>query len=113
MGNYHAHFDVCQHCGHPKEVLHIGRLSAGWKFVFHGYPERGIRSFEDWKKILENPNVTISDGDAYPIAFADFVKLVELRQMPITARCHVRLANEDGDFYHDARKYDFCDAEFC
>lgn len=32
--NFYLHRDFCKCCGKPKEILHIGKMSAGWKFLF-------------------------------------------------------------------------------
>jgi len=76
--NYYAHFEPCPHCGRAKRVEHIGKSSGGWTFSFHATEE--IRSWEDWQRVLQSPDVEIRfDGDQL-ISFADFEALVEKKR---------------------------------
>lgn len=41
----------CPTCGHdPAERTHIGKLSGGWQFSFHG--TTNIRSWSDWQTVM-------------------------------------------------------------
>ena len=59
--------------------LHIGKSSAGWKFLFQGYQGYeleynkliNINSVEDWKNYLKDNDVLIFD---------DFFKMIEEKQ---------------------------------
>jgi len=70
-------------------ALHIGKSSAGWKFLFRGYQDEelnygadrlNINSIEDWKKYLKENNVVILDEYDREISYDDFFKLVEEKQ---------------------------------
>jgi hypothetical protein len=37
---------------YTKEGKHLGKKSIGWRFTFHGIPEQGLVSVEDWKKAI-------------------------------------------------------------
>ena len=47
--NYYVSCPVCQ-----VEGRHIGKSSAGWKFLFRLYPEEHIRSVKDWQRELKD-----------------------------------------------------------
>lgn len=49
--NYYMLTDVCPHCGRPAERKHIGKSSAGWAFGLRIYPDEGINTLEDWKRV--------------------------------------------------------------
>jgi hypothetical protein len=60
--NFYWHDRPCGHCGR-KDVIHVGKRSAGWSFSFRGHlhdPDDGqvsplgapIKSRADWAKIL-------------------------------------------------------------
>lgn len=69
-------------------ILHIGKSSLGWKFLFQGYEnaegifddEIYISSVEDWKDYLNNPKVIILDEYDSEISYKDFFKMVEEKQ---------------------------------
>ena len=72
-----------------KEPLHIGKSSAGWKFLFQGYqdkemnwnePPLNINSIEDWKEYLKNDELVILDEEDNELSYDDFFKLVEKKQ---------------------------------
>lgn len=70
--NYYWHKNVCEHCGRPEAVVHIGKSSLGWCFSLHVYPYQNydspvpnedfvVESFEDWEKFFVEPNSAIID----------------------------------------------------
>lgn len=60
--NYYLHRDVCSHCGRSaSEPLHIGKSSAGWCFSLQTYPDEGLRTLDDWKKLFNDPANRIVD----------------------------------------------------
>jgi len=40
---------------------HIGKSSAGWCFSLHVYPDEGINTLDDWKKLFNDTEYTIFD----------------------------------------------------
>lgn len=70
-------------------AIHIGKSSAGWKFLFRGYQDEkfnygiyrlNINSIEDWKKYLKENNVVILNEYDEEISYDNFFKLVEEKQ---------------------------------
>ena len=73
-----------------RNILHIGKSSCGWKFLFHGYqdyelawdkPHIGINSIEDWKAFLSNTEEygILNEYDE-EISYDDFFNMVEEKQ---------------------------------
>ena len=72
-----------------RNIIHIGKSSAGWKFLFQGYqdyeldwnkPHISINSLDDWKKFLTNKNYGILDEYDDEISYENFFKMVEEKQ---------------------------------
>ena len=71
-----------------REPLHIGKSSAGWRFLFHEVNKYNdfdddleIHTFEQWKDFLENNNdILILDEYDKEISVKDFLELVKEKQ---------------------------------
>lgn len=59
--NVYLHHRVCDHCEQPMNVIHIGKSSAGWAWLWRGYRgweaedlpfKREITSAADWWEVL-------------------------------------------------------------
>jgi len=68
----------CEKCGRGSEQLHIGKSSAGWKFLFAPYPEHGLTSWRAWQTFLTNR--VIQDEYGAIVDLADLKALVEAKQ---------------------------------
>lgn len=84
--NYYITADKpCEKCGRGGEELHIGKSSAGWKFLFAPYPERGLTNWRAWKQFLLDTTVGIEapirDEYGKEWKLAEFIGLVEIKQM--------------------------------
>lgn len=56
--NFYWHEKECEQCGsNLKEVLHIGKSSAGWCFSLHVIPYEGLNTLDDWIKRFETGGV--------------------------------------------------------
>lgn len=64
--------------------LHIGKSSAGWKFLFQGYTGAFepviINNIKDWKEYLSKENIVILDEYEKMISYKDFFNMVEEKQ---------------------------------
>ena len=71
--------------------LHIGKSSAGWKFLFHKVniwdnyiSDEPLNTFPQWKKFLEeqtaNNNIIIMDEYDKVVSLDDFLNMVERKQ---------------------------------
>ena len=112
--NYYLRYNFCPYCGRYDEV-HIGKASAGWKFVFatqeivlpslkaRDYLENiatrecYISSAEQWFTILDEYKDMVKIYDEYDrlVSLEDFKKVVETHQKDenIAPNAHI---DEDG-----------------
>jgi hypothetical protein len=49
--NYYLQTDFCPCCGKPRQTLHLGKSSHGWKFLFHQQPR--IFDYESFCKVID------------------------------------------------------------
>jgi hypothetical protein len=77
--NYYWHNNPpCPTCGHAEEPKHIGKSSAGWCFSLRIYPEDGINSLDDWKRLFESGGV-IRDEYRADIPLAEMLETITER----------------------------------
>ena len=79
MNYYQVVTKKCPHCNEPinKELVHIGKSSAGWAFTFRAYPG-DIDTVADWRERLDG--ATIIDEAEQPISPTDFWQKVNDKQ---------------------------------
>ena len=70
----------CPHCGHQSEQLHVGKSSAGWRFLFASYPELGINSAKDWFTRIARTEEKILDEYRGSVTLVAFMRMVEQKQ---------------------------------
>ena len=98
-----------------EEPIHIGKASAGWKFLFQTHyeiwhePPIIWRRYEDvirWLKIytVDNPKYVIVDEYDEIVSIHEFEKLVEMHQEAENNEMFLDCRNVDG--------YRFSDREF-
>jgi len=67
------------------EPIHIGKASAGWKFLFQGYNginnELVIQNIEDWKEFLSREDMVILDEYERKYDYDEFFAFVEEKQL--------------------------------
>jgi hypothetical protein len=111
--NFYALEDAtCDNEDH-RERLHIGKRSGGWKFGFRAHPERGIVSWEDWRRYLFGRTIVNEYGETFRLA--DIANIVAACKRPwgpneITPRC--RVTRGDDREWHDSEGNDFYSGEF-
>ena len=55
-------------------TYHIGKSSAGWRFLLQIYPKQDINSLEDWKKLMKDG--TIFDEYGEEISQEEMLKII-------------------------------------
>lgn len=109
-------------------VLHIGKSSAGWVFMLRVYPEIGINTFEDWRRLFRQGGVITSEYGT-PISILDMEHDICNRRW-----MHSRNWSEEdyninyampgpnnllrgvprpGKNWHGEGTWDYCNYEFC
>lgn len=84
--------------------LHIGKSSAGWKFLFQGYQNYeleynkyvNINSVNDWARYLKEENLLIFGEYDQEISYDDFFELVEDKQKEENPDNFSNCANIEG-----------------
>lgn len=101
--NYYLHIGICESCGRPQEVKHLGKSSNGWKFLFH--KQNGMDSYKNFITMVEScvhNGAKIYDEYDQEISYLDFLKLIESKQK-----------EKHQPNVQDIGGYDFCDSDFC
>jgi hypothetical protein len=91
---------------------HIGKLSCGWAFVFHGYDEDGfkISNYEEWEKYLLRRSVKIYDEEDNKLNVKDFLKLVK---DSLSTKRKKQTIQKDKKSWHDKEGFAFFNYYFC
>lgn len=88
---------------------HIGKLSYGWKFIFHGYDwDLNLKSRKEWEKYLLSEKVIVYDEDDEIIDTAEFLALIEESS---TEKKRAPLSEYHKEWY-DEEGFLFCDHYF-
>lgn len=99
--NYYAKKDLCSACGRGEEI-HIGKSSAGWKFLFHYNGHATLEAFKFWLD-----NLVIRNEQGGEITHADFWDMVNEKQ---TYKSNS--SPERGVEFRSIGGYEFWDCEF-
>ena len=78
--NYYLQHGVCECCKKPDSTRHIGKSSGGWCFSLHVYPEEGINTLDDWKKLWAEENARIVNEYNELISMEDMLDTIINRQ---------------------------------
>ena len=102
---------ACPTCGHREEPLHIGKASAGWKFLFASYPYKGINTRQDWAVFMGMTDEVITDEYGHRLTRTEFWDKVEKHQDESQPRDNdsvfFKSNYEDFEGYIVSSNYDF------
>jgi len=99
--NYYVDLEVCPTCKRPKETVHIGKSSYGWKFHFQGGTEY-FNNVKELRKFLKGKE--IYDEYGRKISYEKFWEMVEEKQ---------KMEEPDDIYYRtDEDGYKFFDKDF-
>lgn len=68
--------DTCKCCGRDYDPKHIGKSSIGWCFGLHVYPEEGIETLDDWKKLFKKKRSYIKDEYGDIISSDEIISII-------------------------------------
>lgn len=78
--NYYAIHNACENCGR-RDVIHIGKQSAGWRFTWHAcrFDSDGIAiaSARQWVAFLRSAGVKIVDEYGREWTVDEFLARIE------------------------------------
>lgn len=63
--NYYLETDFCPTCGHPRQRIHIGKLSCGWVFCFQKYPDAD--TLKKWFNKLNKGKIVTEYDELYTL----------------------------------------------
>lgn len=91
---------------------HVGKLSFGWKFIFHGYEyldfNVNLKSRKEWEKYLLSEKVLVYTEEDEIIDTMEFLKLVEESKSEKKRRPLTEYYKE----WYDDEGFLFCDHYF-
>ncbi len=96
--NYYIKTKKCPTCGHKPEGLHIGKSSAGWKFLFQLYRDF-YSNIETLKKFLKGKQIENEYDE--PISKKQFWKMVEYKQKITDPVSEQDIMKIDGYSFYD------------
>ena len=70
---------ACPTCKRSHGVLHIGKSSAGWKFLLRIDPDNGISTLDDWVKIWSQEGAVIRNEYGEDTPPQDMLKTITQR----------------------------------
>lgn len=112
--NFYAKTARCESCGHEGRVLHIGKSSAGWAFLFCAYPDLGLTSKKAWESYLQDKDIEDEYGGLKSLSA--FTSMVEAKQADFSAKTapgsHWGNSSRDFEMFDD-EGYRFWKGEFC
>jgi hypothetical protein len=110
--NFFARTHECLCCGRYDD-LHIGKLSAGWRFNFRGHPHHDppLTSWKAWQEFLTGTQIRNEYGDE--LALEDLRRLASDKiESNSCQTCFVKAQAYEYDDYHDPEGHPFNDREF-
>lgn len=82
-----------------RDIKHIGKSSAGWRFLFREQPE--YKTFEEFKKWLENSDYAIFDEYDREHSKKELLELIEEQQKENNKENFMYCYNRDGYRFND------------
>lgn len=109
--NYYLTINKCSHCGRS-DTIHVGKQSAGWKFLFHG--NDAIRSADTWYELITNNPGGFADEYGYEVEPIDFWQMVNDRadQQSHLEYMAVHHPSVLSDYWKDSNGHEFHYGEF-
>lgn len=56
------------------EGIHLGKSAQGHTFMFRGYPEQGITTYEAWRTLASSGEIVTESGA--PVSFGDLIQRI-------------------------------------
>ena len=97
--NYYLRKPQCKKCGRGNEEIHLGKKSAGWKFLFHKTNE--IKDFDSFCEYIKTGE--IYDEYDRKISVENLLDIIENSK---NEKSHI----PDSEIING---YDFLDCDFC
>ncbi|MBQ6358600.1 MAG: hypothetical protein IJI97_06610 [Clostridia bacterium] len=92
--------------------LHIGKKSAGWKFLFRAHPNLQLTSLEQWVGYLSRPDVEVSDEYGAEIDLTEMVTTMTEKEGPDGTPLRGHSEYQDGKDRYAHNGFDFSTQDF-
>lgn len=111
--NYYARIDTCDKCGRAAECVHLGKMSAGWAFLFRMQPEKYANFEEFWEFILRK-NVVVVDEYEQKQDKEELIDKIKQSYLGTQKRHDEKIDPQTGFETNNITTggYDFCTADF-
>jgi hypothetical protein len=120
--NYYLEYNHCKKCNRLDEI-HIGKKSYGWSFGFHGVKKddvederEEIKSWQDWKKKIQEKGCIIRNEYNETVSAKEFIKIVETSKKNKSNLNHYIEMKKEGfkmrGEWLDEEGYSFSEGEF-
>jgi hypothetical protein len=76
--NYYAHIDPCDKCRRSEENIHIGKMSAGWRFAVEVHSEF-YTNWVEFREFISQDNVAIM-ANGEEISASELLEWIEARK---------------------------------
>lgn len=53
--NFYLHYNYCPCCGHCRNIVHLGKASMGWRFLFCKTDD--VQNFEEFKEFIKQGTI--------------------------------------------------------
>lgn len=112
--NYYVKINECKCCGRY-ELIHLGKASAGWKFIFAYNNGEYYKSFAEMLEWLKDKVIENEYGDVEPLE--EFKRYVEKLQADKTTLSHIEYCKQKypsmvSDYIKDSEGYEFTTRDF-
>ncbi len=97
--NYYAELNLCINC-ERRDRIHIGKSSAGWKFLI-AVNELYYKTFNEFMEFIRREDIEICDEYNKKISFDELMDLIEAKEK---GRSHTEEYPEDK--YADCKEAD-------
>ena len=74
--NYYLYYNFCHCCGQARKIVHLGKSSIGWRFIF--YKHDFVKNFEDFKNFIKQGTIKNEYGEI--LSEEELLKLIKLKQ---------------------------------
>ena len=111
--NYYAKTNPCAACGESKTRLHLGKSSAGWKFLLQANGFDGYKTWSEMKEWLEDKIIEDEYGEV--VSIGEFIELVERKQSNPELWNHGANSSQNipvGFAMRDCEGYEFHNGDF-
>jgi hypothetical protein len=110
--NYYCYdeTEVCSACNRGAELIHLGKASFGWKFLFQYNDAKYYSDFEEFCDYIQDKEIV--DEYMRPVAVSELLNYIEEKQDQESHSDTYSHHQYLSAFYYWRDGYEFLDSEF-